>query len=428
MAFYAILAVALLTLLRSGYAIERQIYRTDVETQSRYVKTMALGAAAISPALWDFDTANLGEVLGTLLTDVSIVKIEVFDAKQQLLISKEKAGYPLGADFVTLKSRELYSNSTNIGTIRMYFSSYVDRLRLYQAILVQLIFSLLELVVIGMVLSRVAKRITNPVTDMVGIAENIAKGNLNNVFKQHGKDEIGRLSGALEAMQSQIFEQINSLENDRTEISALYEETAAMNEELESMLDRVNGSYEGTIKSLANAIEASDEYTKGHCERVELFSLAIGKVLDLGPTRMDTLSKAAILHDIGKIGVPKEILNKETPLTNEEFEHIKKHSTLGYQILKEVEFLKDSVRIILQHHERFDGTGYPQGIEGEHIDLMARILSVADAYDAMTSSRAYRKIPLSHENAMAQLREGAGKQFDPDIVTAFERSFANAFS
>lgn len=428
MAFYAILAVALLTLIRSGYAIERQIYRTDVETESRYVKTMALGAAAISPSLWDFDTANLGEVLGTLLSDVSIIKIEVLDAKQQLLMSKEKAGYPLTASYVVLKSRELYANGTNIGTIRMYFSRYVDELRLYQAILVQLIFSLMELLVVGLVLSRVAKRITNPVSDMVRIAENIAKGNLNNHFKKHGRDEIGRLSSALEAMQSQIFEQINSLENDRTEISALYEETAAMNEELESMLDRVNGSYEGTIKSLANAIEASDEYTKGHCERVEQISLDIGKALDLGPTRLDTLSKAAILHDIGKIGVPKEILNKESPLTNEEFEYIKKHSTLGYQILREVEFLKDSVKIILQHHERFDGTGYPHGIAGEDIDLMARILSVADAYDAMTSSRAYRKVPLTHESALAQLREGAGKQFDPEVVVAFERSFADAIS
>lgn len=428
MAFYAILAVALLTLIRSGYAIERQIYRTDVETESRYVKTMALGAAAISPSLWDFDTANLGEVLGTLLSDVSIVKIEVLDAKQQLLMSKEKAGYPLTASYVVLKSRELYANGTNIGTIRMYFSRYVDELRLYQAILVQLIFSLMELLVVGLVLSRVAKRITNPVSDMVRIAENITKGNLNNHFKKHGRDEIGRLSSALEAMQSQIFEQINSLENDRTEISALYEETAAMNEELESMLDRVNGSYEGTIKSLANAIEASDEYTKGHCERVEQISLDIGKALDLGPTRLDTLSKAAILHDIGKIGVPKEILNKESPLTNEEFEYIKKHSTLGYQILREVEFLKDSVKIILQHHERFDGTGYPHGIAGEDIDLMARILSVADAYDAMTSSRAYRKVPLTHESALAQLREGAGKQFDPEVVVAFERSFADAIS
>lgn len=428
MAFYAILAVALLTLIRSGYAIERQIYRTDVETESRYVKTMALGAAAISPSLWDFDTANLGEVLGTLLSDVSIVKIEVLDAKQQLLMSKEKAGYPLTASYVVLKSRELYANGTNIGTIRMYFSRYVDELRLYQAILVQLIFSLMELLVVGLVLSRVAKRITNPVSDMVRIAENIAKGNLNNHFKKHGRDEIGRLSSALEAMQSQIFEQINSLENDRTEISALYEETAAMNEELESMLDRVNGSYEGTIKSLANAIEASDEYTKGHCERVEQISLDIGKALDLGPTRLDTLSKAAILHDIGKIGVPKEILNKESPLTNEEFEYIKKHSTLGYQILREVEFLKDSVKIILQHHERFDGTGYPHGIAGEDIDLMARILSVADAYDAMTSSRAYRKVPLTHESALAQLREGAGKQFDPEVVVAFERSFTDAIS
>ena len=142
--------------------------------------------------------------------------------------------------------------------------------------------------------------------------------------------------------------------------------------------------------ALANAIEASDAYTRGHCERVQKYALLIAEEIGMSTRERRNIHMAAILHDIGKIGVPMDILNKETPLTKEEFDAIKKHSDIGYQIMKDIEFLSESAQIVLQHHERFDGNGYNNGISGDSILLSARIIGIADAYDAMVKDRPYR--------------------------------------
>jgi len=133
------------------------------------------------------------------------------------------------------------------------------------------------------------------------------------------------------------------------------------------------------------------------------------------------LEYAALLHDVGKIGIPSSILNKPTRLSEEEFDIIKTHPTIGYEILKDIEFLKRSALIIYQHHERIDGKGYPRGLTKDELDILTRIITVTDAYDAMTSARPYRKEPLSHKEAMEILIEGSGTQFDGDIVDAFRK-------
>ncbi len=172
------------------------------------------------------------------------------------------------------------------------------------------------------------------------------------------------------------------------------------------------------IASLANAIEAKDKYTEGHNERVSLYSVALARNVGLDEHELALIRMAGILHDIGKIGVPDNILNKEGPLDGTERERIFTHPDNGNKILKPLRSLADVREVVLSHHERFDGNGYPRGLRGEEIPLLARIVSIADSYDAMTTTRSYRKA-LSRETALTELRRNAGKMWDPELVEAF---------
>ena len=177
-------------------------------------------------------------------------------------------------------------------------------------------------------------------------------------------------------------------------------------------------SFQQTIQGFARAMEAKDPYTHGHSDRVMQYARLISRGLGLKKAVADKLCTAALMHDVGKIGIPLEALNKAQKLTREEYEVFKEHPDKGRRILEPIEFLRDIVPAVFHHHEQYDGTGYPLGLKGEEIPLDARILAVADTYDAMTSDRAYRKA-LSHEIAVAELRRCAGTQFDPKIVAVF---------
>jgi len=175
--------------------------------------------------------------------------------------------------------------------------------------------------------------------------------------------------------------------------------------------------YLETIRTLAAAIDAKDPYTKGHSERVAQMAVALARELNLPEREIGDLEYAALLHDIGKIGVDERILGKDDDLTEEEFKKIKEHTIMGAKIIEPVEFLKKSYKAIYHHHERFNGSGYPNGTKEEGIPLFARIIAVADAYDAMGSDRPYRK-KLSKDKIMKELKDQSGKQFDPKIVKA----------
>lgn len=177
-------------------------------------------------------------------------------------------------------------------------------------------------------------------------------------------------------------------------------------------------AYFETIRSLAEALDARDTYTKGHSERVTTYSVGIAHEMVLDKQDMEVIKYSAILHDIGKIGVLDHILNKKTFLDDEEFGQIKGHPGFGEKILMPVTFLKDVRLIVKHHHEKYDGTGYPDGLKGNEIPLLSRIISVADAFDAMTSSRPYRK-RMSYDKAVAELILNKGSQFDPSIVDMF---------
>ena len=178
------------------------------------------------------------------------------------------------------------------------------------------------------------------------------------------------------------------------------------------------------ILQLARSVEEKDDITEGHCHRLERLAVATGERLRLSPDRLITLSYAAYLHDVGKVMVPDEILNKPGSLTDEEWMEMRKHPEYGEQMLEGKEFLRDAARIVRSHHERYDGSGYPDGLVGEEIPLEARIISVVDAYDAMVSDRPYRKA-LSNDVAIAELVKNAGSQFDPQVVNAFLRVVNN---
>jgi putative nucleotidyltransferase with HDIG domain len=183
----------------------------------------------------------------------------------------------------------------------------------------------------------------------------------------------------------------------------------------------LKGYFIGTITALAAAVDAKDPYTFGHSSEVTDAALAIAAEMGLSAEETENLRKAAILHDIGKIGVDGAILNKPGPLDPEERAVIMRHPSIGANILGSLEFLDEVVPIVLHHHERFDGKGYPDGIAGEQIPLGARIITVADSYNAMTSDRTYRRA-LSREEALSELERNAGTQFDPSVVKAFMRT------
>lgn len=193
---------------------------------------------------------------------------------------------------------------------------------------------------------------------------------------------------------------------------------AAVSIENTQLYERLQDTYLGAIGSLAAAIEARDPYTVGHSARVTQYAVAIAEKLDLPAEQVEELRLAGLLHDLGKIGVPDSILNKPGRLTEEEYSAIKMHPALSMRIIEPLPHLGSIIPIIYHHHEHFDGSGYTEGRAGEKIPLGARIISVADAFEAMTSDRPYRTA-LSREEAVAELRRNAGSQFDPGVVTAF---------
>ncbi|MCL5780762.1 MAG: HD domain-containing protein [Firmicutes bacterium] len=176
--------------------------------------------------------------------------------------------------------------------------------------------------------------------------------------------------------------------------------------------------YLKSISALTSAIDAKDTYTRNHSRNVARYAVALGEGLGLSSEELTHIHFGAILHDIGKIGVPEFILNKPGRLSPDEFQTIKEHPTIGAHILAPIDFLKEALNVVLYHHERYDGSGYPKGLKGEAIPYTARLVSIADAWDAMTSQRAYRgALPL--ETAVRELEQGAGGQFDPVMVNVF---------
>lgn len=285
----------------------------------------------------------------------------------------------------------------------------------------------------------------NHMNEKIGVI--FLESSIPNKFKNVNIDFLFSISNyaAIAIKNSELFSNVYL---QKQEIEALYQQASAVNEQLYSYINELNQAkdllrkknlemekfnnnmqqgYIQTVMSLANAIEAKDAYTRGHCQRVMEISCEIAGRMGLSEKEIDNLRFAAILHDIGKIGIPATILNKRAPLAPEEFEEIKKHPTISYNILKEVNFIQEGLEGVLQHHERYDGKGYPYGLKGEQISIYGRILCIADAFDAMTTDRPYRKA-LSLEMALREIDLYSGTQFDPDISRIFSKMLKELIS
>jgi len=201
----------------------------------------------------------------------------------------------------------------------------------------------------------------------------------------------------------------------KMERDTLLDRASCLERQIDEARSNIVMCYEGTVSALILTIDAKDHYTYNHSKRVAELSSLIAGELGVPKKTIKEIEHAASIHDIGKIGIEENILRKNGHLTNDEYEEIKKHPAIGMRIVQSVPFLEDAIPVILHHHERYDGRGYPEGISGERIPFSARIVIVADAVDAMMSARPYRNA-LTREKVMAELRNNAGTQFDPEVT------------
>jgi len=222
----------------------------------------------------------------------------------------------------------------------------------------------------------------------------LRSGAFDYIVKPFGKDQV--LDAAERALQK------------RSEVM----ESTRMIRDLREAID---DNYEATTKTLVLAVDAKDSYTAEHSRRTSELLVKLGRRIGISHSKLVAFKRAAELHDIGKIGVEESILRKKGPLTTFEFEKIKQHPVIGYQILRPTAFFGGGLDIVLYHHERYNGRGYPEGLKGEKIPSVARLFAIIDAYDAMNSERCYRR-KLSFAETMEEIRREKGRQFDPSVV------------
>ncbi|HKR02964.1 MAG TPA: HD domain-containing phosphohydrolase [Pyrinomonadaceae bacterium] len=239
-----------------------------------------------------------------------------------------------------------------------------------------------------------AKKLTQPVQELAAGAHRIAGGDFSRRIRVRSRTELGELGDSFNLMTDQVERFIGDLQR-----------AADENREL----------FLGTVKALAAAIDGKDPYTRGHSERVARFSVAIAQGLDLPDDEIEKIRISALLHDVGKIGIDDNILKKPSALTDEEFEIMKKHPQKGFKIMSQIPAMREFLPGMYMHHEMIDGNGYPQGLKGDEIPMQARIVSVADTFDAMTTDRPYQRA-MKFEDALARIKNFVGTRYDAQVV------------
>lgn len=236
----------------------------------------------------------------------------------------------------------------------------------------------------------ISKGISDPVKRLSEGTRRIAAGDLQYKVEIKGNDEISRLGVSFNEMAASLYESRRQLQD----------------------------YFYRVVQSLVRSIEAKDSYTRGHSDRVAEYAQKIALKMGFTPEKAQMIKKVAQLHDVGKLGIDESVLNKKEKLTEEEWRIIKEHPITGEEILRPVFLDEKMLALVRSHHERYDGKGYPDGLKGGEIDILAQIVSVTDSYDAMTSMRAYRK-SMTREEAIDELKKNSGTQFNPEIVEAF---------
>jgi HD-GYP domain-containing protein (c-di-GMP phosphodiesterase class II) len=241
-----------------------------------------------------------------------------------------------------------------------------------------------------------AKKLTQPVQELAAGAHRIASGDFSQRIAVKSHTELGDLGASFNLMTDRIERFISDLQRSADE-----------NREL----------FLGTVKALAAAIDGKDPYTRGHSERVARFSIAIAQGLDLDDEEIEKIRISALLHDVGKIGIDDNILKKPAALTDEEFTIMKEHPKKGYKIMSQIPAMREFLPGMYMHHEMVNGEGYPQGLKGDEIPLMARIVSVADTFDAMTTDRPYQRA-MNFDDAVARIKSFVGTRYDERVVAS----------
>jgi HD-GYP domain-containing protein (c-di-GMP phosphodiesterase class II) len=245
-----------------------------------------------------------------------------------------------------------------------------------------------------------AKKLTLPVQELATAADRIASGDFSQRIDIRSKTELGQLGESFNLMTDQLATYIRDLQRSADE-----------NREL----------FLGTVKSLAAAIDGKDPYTRGHSERVSRISVAIAQRLGISESECEKIRISALLHDVGKIAIDDKILKKPAALTDDEFVIMKQHPQKGYKIMSQIGAMKEFLPGMYMHHEMVDGNGYPQGLKGDEIPLMAKIVAVADTFDAMTTDRPYQKA-MQFEHAVERIQSFVGTRYDEEVVAAFARA------
>src|SRR5690349_18190607 len=245
-----------------------------------------------------------------------------------------------------------------------------------------------------------ANKLTHPVRELAGGAHRIASGDFSKRIEVTSRTELGDLGNSFNLMTDQIERFIGDLQR-----------SAEENRQL----------FIGTVKALAAAIDGKDPYTRGHSERVSRFSMAIGQRLGLSDEEVEKIRISALLHDVGKIAIDDKILKKPAALTDDEYEIMKGHPQKGYKIMSQIPAMREFLPGMYMHHEMVNGMGYPQGLKGDEIPLMGKIVAVADTFDAMTTDRPYQKA-FKFEDALARIESFVGTRYDPAVVAALSEA------
>jgi HD-GYP domain-containing protein (c-di-GMP phosphodiesterase class II) len=339
----------------------------------------------------------------------SLSDLKIVQEWQQSSRQIQSALFPFTATFgendyqmIGAYSTANFSNNLKFGVIAMQdetraLASVSDMRR--NTWLISLVLALVALL-LGSILAR---QFTQPINNLVSAAQKIAAGDLSTRIRTKNIKEIGILGDAFNTMSDNLEEYIAKLAK-----------AAEENREL----------FVGTVKALAAAIDGKDRYTRGHSERVSRVSVAIGQRLGLSEQELEKLRISALLHDVGKIAIDDAILKKPAALTDEEFAIMKTHPQQGYKIMKNIPAMKDFLPGMYMHHEMVNGQGYPQGLKGDEIPLQAKIVSVADTFDAMTIDRPYSK-GMSLEESLNRIRSFVGTRYDGKVVEALVQACAD---
>jgi len=247
--------------------------------------------------------------------------------------------------------------------------------------------------------------------DISTALEAIRRGAYDYILKPFERDQL--FVGVRRALERRRL-----LRENRTYQQGLEKAVEERTAQLTKALVDLEQSYDYTLEALGNALDLKDAETEGHCQRVTAYTVCIAKRMNVDAVTLRHIARGAFLHDIGKMAVPDSILRKPGPLTGDEWKVIRRHCEVGYAVLQRIPFLKEAAEIVLTHQEKFDGTGYPQGLKGNQIPLGARIFAIADTLDAMISDRPYRSaLPVA--TAQEEIARCAGTQFDPGVVDVF---------